>query len=412
MANELATIENYLVADDRVKDLQMRMGADTPEKALAYYQNIVAAVRSAEGKMQIALMNCTPESYEEAARKAVSLELMIDGREHGYLIPYGQRVSFQVGWRGYVYRLTRHNPTIDVQIGLVFKGDEFSLESVDGVAKYTHEKKNAFNSDYSQLEGGYCYISYEVGGRQKAIVETMSIKELATVRGAAKQDYVWKKWTKEMLKKVLIKTGSKVLAARAEFSGVLDKLNEEDNKQYDMSRPEVDKSFEIDQTGGLVDVTPEVMETEYEETDQGGDEGVPPAEDGYQEADPQQATEIQGNGGSEDPVGSTPEQGGVPPEGDTPSDEGQPEYEPEGGGTTGEGGGDTFKVEVGGTSKDFDDHFSAFGFLETRLGKLKSQADKDNALKDNLKLVNWLVSNNKTDLVERIYKAAGVENDE
>lgn len=219
-------VATNLITKANVNLIAGKLGAN---EAIAreYLGNIITAVRNAPDRVRPVLEKCSPESFLAAARQAIDLDLKIDHNAHGYLVPYAGRAVFQVGWRGYLYRLKKHNPTLEIQVGIVMPGDKFTISSEDGLAKYVHEKVNPFNSDFKNAIGAYCYMSYEIDGKPYSIVEPVGIQEIMQMKNAAKTKEIWDTWFGEMMKKSVIRRAAKVA-----FSGVVGKLDEYDNQNF------------------------------------------------------------------------------------------------------------------------------------------------------------------------------------
>lgn len=73
-----------------------------------------------------ALLNCTPESFFSAARQAAMLGLPPDGAmQLAHLIPYGQNVQFQIGYKGLIELARRTGNIKSIYAYCVYPGDEF-----------------------------------------------------------------------------------------------------------------------------------------------------------------------------------------------------------------------------------------------------------------------------------------------
>jgi recombination protein RecT len=76
---------------------------------------------------QVAQRN--PESVLKAILKAADCGLVIGSAyEHCWLIPYGNEVQFQIGWRGLVHQLMRAGAVVKLTAACVYEGDEFQFE--------------------------------------------------------------------------------------------------------------------------------------------------------------------------------------------------------------------------------------------------------------------------------------------
>lgn len=73
-----------------------------------------------------------PESLLAAIFKAADCGLLPGSAyDHCWLIPYGDEIQFQVGYRGLVYQLIRAGAVIKLTPGVVYDGDHFDIELGD-----------------------------------------------------------------------------------------------------------------------------------------------------------------------------------------------------------------------------------------------------------------------------------------
>lgn len=238
--NELAwfTLEDsrqYLASVDAVNKLTKALNNDK-DQAVKFAQSVYRMVADSEptGRDERALYHCDPVSIVNAAVTAASIGLPVDGRQLCYLIRRKNKVKLSIGYKGYVYKITEHNPTANIQVALVFPGDKFSSKRKNGVAEYTHIIKadNEFRSDYEKITGAYCYISYFIGKRFYADLEKVPLIELEQMRKKATTDNVWREWFGEQAKKSAARRASKL-----GFTQATAKLDAIDNLDYDLDRP-------------------------------------------------------------------------------------------------------------------------------------------------------------------------------
>lgn len=121
---------------------------------------------------------------------------------------------------------------IDVQ--LVFKDDDFKVSKNSGVIDYSHSIANPFENINSDIKGGYCVIKNKRG----EFLTVLSLADFQQHRAVAKTDYIWAKWYKEMCLKTLIKKAVKV-----HFDDVFENMEIEDNKNYDLNKPEAKEAL-------------------------------------------------------------------------------------------------------------------------------------------------------------------------
>lgn len=235
---EWATMEQIhmeMTNEKSLRKLEIALHSDK-ESALKFAQATLRMVADSEktGTDERALYHCDPVSIVNAAVTAASLGLPVDGRQLCYLVRYKNKVKLTIGYKGYVYKITEQNATANIQVGIVFPGDKFRSKKKDGVASFTHDigKDNDFRSDYDAAIGAYCYITYFIGKKFYADLEKIGMEEIATIRGKAKTDKIWKEWLGEKMKVAVIRRASKL-----GFTQATAKLDAFDNLDYDMEKP-------------------------------------------------------------------------------------------------------------------------------------------------------------------------------
>jgi recombinational DNA repair protein RecT len=208
-----------------------------------YIRSVVAEIYKTKGDDKKDLTLCTPSSIAEAIKQACDLKLEIDGRQHCHLIKYGVKATIQVGYRGFIFAIKRAYPDANIDCSLVYKGDEFKVTKEGDVTTYLLERGNPF-APKTEIIGGFCYISYTLGGRLVSFCETMSLDEINKIKGCAKQAFIWNQWFEEKAKVAIIKRACKV-----HFSGINDdigKIEQYDNQEFEMEKEmKVVKEVEI-----------------------------------------------------------------------------------------------------------------------------------------------------------------------
>jgi len=234
MANELIAIKQRL-QNATCLDI---LGKDKDK----YITSVLVEISKTTNDPKKDLSVCTPDSIVTAIKHACDLQLEIDSRQHCHLIKYGDKATLQVGYRGYIYAIKRAYPDANIDCQLVYQGDTFLLKKEGDVTTYSLEVANAF-APKEKIMGGFCYISYTVGGRLISFCETMSLEEINKIKGCAKQDFIWKSWFEEKAKVAIIKRACKI-----HFSGIQEiaKVTEFDNLDYDLDKNVVVENDFID----------------------------------------------------------------------------------------------------------------------------------------------------------------------
>lgn len=134
------------------------------------------------------LLDCTPQSIMNAATTAAVLGLECDGvTGQGFLVPYGNVASFQVGYKGYNTLAARSGYTINGEV--VREGDEFDyMLGTGGYVKH----KPLLNGTKRRIVAAWA--TAESNGRPNIVV-VMSIEEIEQIKakspGAKKKDSPW-----------------------------------------------------------------------------------------------------------------------------------------------------------------------------------------------------------------------------
>ena len=119
-----------------------------------------------------------------------------------YLIPYGDKLQFQIDYKGAKKLAKRYSirPIHDIYAEIVRDGDDFKKEVIENETKITF-KPIPFND--GEIVGAFAVCMYEDGG---CVCDTMSKKELENTRrhSKASNSMAWKDFTSEMYKKTVL----------------------------------------------------------------------------------------------------------------------------------------------------------------------------------------------------------------
>jgi phage RecT family recombinase len=227
MSNE---ITNY----NKIKSLV------SDEKSVKHYATVLGNQTQAEKYLNTALQYilknrkiqlCNPQSVKNCVYDAVNMKLYLDSRQHAYIIPYNNEATLQVGWRGYVAKLKEANQTIDVRVGVIWPEDTFSISESTYIDTYELKRGKPFRSDYHNVSGTFCLLSYTIGNQKYAKITLMDREEINKVKGCAKTKNVWESWEGEQICKTVIKR-----AAKVNFASAIADLDAKDNQQYDLNK--------------------------------------------------------------------------------------------------------------------------------------------------------------------------------
>lgn len=149
------------VKNDRVKSLlategiRKRFTEILGPKAPAFMSSILSVTNSNKQ-----LMACDPISIISAAAIAASMDLPINqSLGFAYIVPYGNKAQFQVGWKGYIQLAMRSGQYKTINLTNVVKGEIQSYNRLTGEMTFSSERPNTDDTIgyllYFKLLNGY-----------------------------------------------------------------------------------------------------------------------------------------------------------------------------------------------------------------------------------------------------------------
>ncbi len=169
------------------------------------------------------LANRTEEEMAELFRRVAEDGLVFDGK-HITLQPTG--ISYD--YVAYKNKMLLAYPESQIDVSLVYEGDDFQVSKESGSVIYHHNIKEPFNRKEENIIGGYCVIQ----NRRGEFLTIMSKEDIEKHRKTAKTDYIWRQWFIEMALKTVIKK-----AVKQHFSDVFEKIEDTDNENYSLENP-------------------------------------------------------------------------------------------------------------------------------------------------------------------------------
>ena len=164
------------------------------------------------------------EDMAEAYKKVKKEGLVFDGKN---IKMTSNGVSFN--YVAFKNKMLSIYPESKIDIELVFDGDEFSYEKIDGKITYKLKVKNPFEDKKDEkVIGGFCIIKNQRG----EFITRITTEEMKKHRALAIDSFYWKNWFQEMCKKTVIKK-----ACKEHFEDKFEGVNEMDNENYDVSNP-------------------------------------------------------------------------------------------------------------------------------------------------------------------------------
>lgn len=179
------------------------------------------------------ILSKSEEQLAEYFRRIADEGLVLDG-EHITL----QSTGLSFDYIAYKNKMFLAYPESEVDINLVYKGDDFSFSKESGKVKYSHNIIDPFGQKDVDIVGGYCVIKNKRG----EFLTLLNKDDIDKHRKVAKTDFIWAQWFKEMALKTVIKK-----AVKQHFADVYQEIDREDNENYDLSNPlELDIQYKSD----------------------------------------------------------------------------------------------------------------------------------------------------------------------
>lgn len=264
-------IKNALTTKESISKMAMAAGFESNNekgrsKAMACAASVFSEIEKSAGSKQD-LTGCSPDSIVQCATDAMRYDVPIDGRQMAHLVKYGNKATFQIGYRAYLAKMKEHYPDADFAIEPVFNGDQLDIWEENGVQHYSLKKGSVFNDGAENLQGVLVAVTYTDNGRLIRKVNAVSKTRIERAKNAAKQDFIWRTDYIEKAKAAAIKATFKHMFAA--LQGLQDMIRYDNENHYDPNKGliRVESSAgsiveninsqithakpEVDETGGL-----------------------------------------------------------------------------------------------------------------------------------------------------------------
>ena len=191
----------------------------------AYY----ALKNSSSGNL---LQTCTQDSIYNALLDMVTQGLS-PAKTQSYFIPDGNTVKLTRSNFG-TMKVVKQLPEVkDIYAQIIFKGDEFEAENVDGRWKFVSHKSSWKNQD-NPIEGAYCVIEKTDGEK---ILTIMTKKEIDKSWAQAKTKNVQNNFPQEMAKRTVINRAAKQFFNTSDDNDLfIDAVNRTTENEYENDR--------------------------------------------------------------------------------------------------------------------------------------------------------------------------------
>ena len=238
-ANRPNTIQDYIkvMSGEIAKALPSVM---TPER----FTRIALSAVSNTPK----LGNCTPQSFLGAMMNAAQLGLEPNTPlGQAYLIPYGNKCQFQIGYKGLLDLAYRSGEVKMIDAQVVYENDEFDYElGLDPKLKHVPAKSNR-----GKPICFYAVIKLNTGGFNFQVMSIEDVREHAKKYSKSYSSGPWQTNFEEMAKKTVLKKALKDAPLKTEFVRAVSE----------------DETIKTSVSNDMSEVPNEFYEAEYEEQD-------------------------------------------------------------------------------------------------------------------------------------------------
>jgi len=236
-----------------IESIKKALAGNTPEHITTYcgYINSLLAAKNKKTKgSQNPWMAKRPDEYFVSAFKKVAIDGLVFDGVHITL----QSTGISYDYIAFKNKMFLAYPESVVDVGLVYKADEFVFEKKSGSVGYVHKIGDPFGQTEADIVGGYCVIKNKRGD----FLTLLNRADIDKHRKVAKTDYIWKSWFAEMALKTVIKK-----ACKQHFADIFQNIETVDNENYDVELPldiDVETKAEIEKITTKADLTKYYMD--------------------------------------------------------------------------------------------------------------------------------------------------------
>ena len=253
MSNALQVMADTIRDPRTTGRLALALGFDDAKsdkaktEAAKYAASVLAELeKMATDEKKRAILECSPMSIIQVMVDAAKFKLMIDGRQYAHIVKYGKEATLQIGYRGYLAKITEHFDDADINVFPVYEGDTLTISGDNGFDTYAHNRLNPFEESLDKFKGMCAVLYYKKGDKEFQKVITMTAREIGQIRKSAKQDFVWSAWFIEKAKAAAVKRICKLQFAS--ISILQDMISYDNEKHHDIEKAQTENK-----AGSIVD---------------------------------------------------------------------------------------------------------------------------------------------------------------
>lgn len=231
-----ARLRDYINHPDVIKNLRDVLTDE--DDAKRFIASVFNEIRKSTSDTKKDLTNADPMSLVNTMVDAATLKLALDGRQHAHIVVRGGKAQLQIGYRGYLARLSEKLSGFAPTVACVYKGDEFKSGRKGSMAWFEHTNSDPFQENGKRdddIIGAYAYLEW-VGsdGQRVSVLETIDRKVINKIMGKAQSKAIWDEWFSEKVKVAAVRR-----ACKMHFAAVTHDLDEKDNEHFDLRREAV-----------------------------------------------------------------------------------------------------------------------------------------------------------------------------
>ncbi|WP_203261165.1 recombinase RecT [Streptococcus uberis] len=253
MANEVVKIQKDItdVVNSNLSRLQNEGLVIAPNyaPANALKSAFFKILKTKDRNKRPALEVCTNDSIANALLEMVTQGLS-PAKNQCYFIVYGNELQLQRSYFGTMAVLLQQSRIKSIKAEVIYEGDDFELEIIDGEKKFKRHDTHWKNQD-NPIEGAYCIIEDTDGNEKLTLMTKKEIDKSwsKTKTGGSTQ----KEFPQEMAKKTVINRAAKFFINISDDSDILaDSINKTTADEYDNERVVKDITPESNDLSDLI----------------------------------------------------------------------------------------------------------------------------------------------------------------
>lgn len=201
------------------------------------------------------LNKCSPESIITSLMSCIYFNLLPNTPQGlAYLIPYGNNLTFQVGYKGLIELASRSGMIKTINAELVFDEDIFDIE-LGTERKITHKPDMSINrTDTSRVRLVYATAKLSNGDSEFIVLNSQEIQKITDFiqrKNFGKANNVWIEWGEMMMKKTAIKRLLKYLPQSNEDIRMAIAMDNASEGKSTVKYNQDTDNFDIEEQAGL-----------------------------------------------------------------------------------------------------------------------------------------------------------------